>query len=294
MYKRLIDIIICPFCGFNRFELSENSVKCPECESVYNFKNDQIDLRLKKNKKVYLEFKLESNYSIESDFTPLRENLSPANDYSKIKTPKHLTRELLSNFPKAGTSTSLALDLGCGKGIHKQVIETAGYEYIGMDYDSANAMVLGDAHSLPFADNTFDFVLSIAVLEHIQYPFLFSSEVFRVLKKDGLFIGSVAFLEGFHSHSYYHHTHYGTYNTLSSAGFNNIRVAPNPYWHVLKAQSSRLFLHMPVKISRIITGILYCIHRLWWFLFRIVKKKVDIENKRILMFSASFHFVAKK
>ena len=81
-------------------------------------------------------------------------------------------------------------------------------------------------HSIPFAEKSIDLVLSMAVLEHIQYPFIYSKEVHRILKTNGTFIGSVAFLEGFHSNSYYHHTHYGTYNTLSTSGFKDITLFP--------------------------------------------------------------------
>jgi ubiquinone/menaquinone biosynthesis C-methylase UbiE len=63
----------------------------------------------------------------------------------------------------------------------------------------------GDAHSLPFKDQSFDCVLSYAVLEHLHAPWVAIHEVARILKPGGIYIGSVSQGEPFH-HSYFHHT----------------------------------------------------------------------------------------
>lgn len=105
------------------------------------------------------------------------------------------------------------LDLGCGDGAFKQVCAHTNLEYIGMDY-SGRAPILGNAESSPFKDNSFDFVLSIAVFEHIRNPFVAIREIARVLKSGCVFIGTVAFLEPFHMASYYHMTHLGTHYLL--------------------------------------------------------------------------------
>jgi len=256
--------------------------------------NGQIDLRLKKEKKVYIEYSIEREFKINHAFEPLRANPSSQFDIGNTPIPKHLYQNLLSYFPKAISPTSYALDLGCGTGIHKEILEKFGYKYIGLDYERSGADILGDAHALPFVDNCFDFVLSIAVLEHIQYPFLYSQEVFRVLKPNGTFIGSVAFLEPFHSRSFYHHTHLGTYNTIKSAGFTDIIVAPNKKWNVLRAQAKNLFPRLPKQISRGILMPLYLLHLLWWWVLKLKMGKSKGEIQRILKMTASYFFIAKK
>ena len=45
--------------------------------------------------------------------------------------------------------------------------------------------------SLPFKDNSFDIVVMAEVLEHLPYPTITLSEISRVLKKNGHFIGNV-------------------------------------------------------------------------------------------------------
>lgn len=143
------------------------------------------------------------------DFTPLKKS-NHGIDFSEIHVPydpSTLSKELISYFPKG--NGDYALDLGCGKAVHREICEHAGFKYIGLDYDTPEASIIGDAHSLPFKDNSIDFIISFAVFEHLQYPFVAAYEAFRVLKDNGSFIGTIAFLEPFHANSYYHHTHLG-------------------------------------------------------------------------------------
>src|SRR4030095_14421423 len=105
--------------------------------------------------------------------------------------------------------------------------DVAGFHWMGLDYSASEAPILGDAHALPFETESIEFVLSLAVLEHIQHPAVAIQEINRVLKRGGLYLGTVAFLEPFHGNSYYHHTHLGTFNSLRLGGFDVERVAPN-------------------------------------------------------------------
>jgi SAM-dependent methyltransferase len=61
-----------------------------------------------------------------------------------------------------------------------------------------NIHVLGDAHFLPFADDTFQAVVCQAVLEHTRRSEAVVEETRRVLKKGGLVYAEVPFLQGYH------------------------------------------------------------------------------------------------
>ena len=97
------------------------------------------------------------------------------------------------------------VDIGCGYGRNKDLVESVGGEWIGVEpFEGGAHTVVGDAENLPFEDNTFDVVIMDAVLEHIPDVGKAISEVARVLKPGGVFIGYVAFMECFHEISYSH------------------------------------------------------------------------------------------
>lgn len=77
-------------------------------------------------------------------------------------------------------SGGMALDCGAGQRdfIAEHLIQIDVMPYPNID-------VLCDAQALPFVENSFDLVLSFAVLEHIPNPFLAASEMMRVLKPGG-------------------------------------------------------------------------------------------------------------
>lgn len=59
--------------------------------------------------------------------------------------------------------------------------------------------LIGDGHFLPFKDNTFDAVISEAVLEHVHSPNSVVEEIYRVLKPGGYICVAVPFLQGYHA-----------------------------------------------------------------------------------------------
>lgn len=289
-------ILACPYCR-NTIKKVNTGAICHYCHTEYGYADSgALDLRLKRRKTYNLEFELESALLPESgfDFKPLSENLTPEVDFSDIHIPHHLTKELISYFPRAKGKNSLMLDLGCGNSIHRQVCELAGFEYVGLDYNSPHAPILSDAHSLPFKDNSFEFILSIATLEHIRFPFIMMRDAYRVLKPHGKFIGTVAFLEPFHNNSFYHHTHLGTFNSLQFGGFHVEIIAPSNAWSVLIAQAKMsLFPKMPKFLSKSLVMPLQALHKLWWRLASLVARS-DKENDRICKTTGVIAFIAAK
>lgn len=293
---KLWNILACPQCG-QRLSGVETGALCRHCHTEYGYTNSgSLDLRLKRCKRTELEFDLATPLLPASGFSfiPLAYNSAPEVDFSAMPVPFHLSKNLLSHFPKAKHEDSLVLDLGCGNTVHREVCEHAAFVYVGLDYNAPQATVLGDAHALPFVDACFDFLLSIAVLEHIRFPFVVIREAYRVLKPDCRFIGTVAFLEPFHGDSYYHHTHLGIFNLLQYGGFEVKYVAPSKEWNVLHAQASMaLFPRMPRFLSRSLILPLQLLHRLWWRIARVATEKAN-EQVRIQKTAGSLAFVANK
>jgi ubiquinone/menaquinone biosynthesis C-methylase UbiE len=88
--------------------------------------------------------------------------------------------------------------------------------------------VLGVAEELPFVDNAFDAVISVAVLEHVRDPFTAAKEITRVLKPDGKLFCCVPFLCPFHGYPnhYYNMTHVGLANLFRDLKVVNQAVYP--------------------------------------------------------------------
>ena len=71
--------------------------------------------------------------------------------------------------------------------------------------------VVGDAHHLPFADETFDLVVAMNAFEHYADPPAVVARLHRLLKPGGLVFLHTAFLQPLHEapHHYYNTTRFG-------------------------------------------------------------------------------------
>ncbi len=295
--KNIWDILVCPNCGHALTMVPIEGAACTQCNIGYQYSDSgSLDLRLKMPKTYQIDFELGTHLPNQNNnkFEPLVANPAPEVDFSGADVPFHLTKELLTYFPKAHKKNELMLDLGCGDAIHREVCEYAGFEFVGLDYDALKAPFLGDAHSLPFKDNSFSFILSIAVLEHIRYPFVLMREAYRVLQSGGKFIGTVAFLEPFHLDSYYHHSHLGALNSLQFAGFQVQYLAPGKTWTALRAQSfMTLFPRMPRRLIIALIAPLQFLHKSWWHVRKIKNPSVNL-NDPIRDTAGAFTFIATK
>ncbi|MHA1434166.1 MAG: class I SAM-dependent methyltransferase, partial [Candidatus Heimdallarchaeota archaeon] len=119
-------------------------------------------------------------------------------------TRKYPWKEV-SEFIEKISSCDIVLDLGSGNGRHTKLLSQRSRGTIGIDISynilklsSKNELaeitrdinlVNSDAVKLPFKDNSFDKLISIAVIHHLDTEEKRTSvfhEIFRILKKDGL------------------------------------------------------------------------------------------------------------
>src|ERR1051326_5204227 len=96
-------------------------------------------------------------------------------------------------------------DIGCGYGRNKALVESLGGEWVGVEpFEGGAHTVVASAEDLPFENASFDVVIMDAVLEHIPDVSKAFSEVGRILRPGGVFVGYAAFMECFHEISYSH------------------------------------------------------------------------------------------
>lgn len=297
--KRVWDLLACPFCGGSLVE-GVSGGHCVNCMQDYPLSQaGQLDLRLRRKKYVSMKFEIgpDTNAEQSCDYCVLQKNRSPEVDYDGLEVPWHMTKELLSYFPKARETGSVMVDVGCGNTVHKEICERAGFEYVGLDLESTQASFLADAQALPFKNESTEFVLSIAVLDQIENPFVMMKEAYRILKTNGMFIGTAAFLQPFHDHGFYHYTHLGIFNLLHSAGFKIEKISPSADYGVLAAHArmGAFFPKLPASISESIVLPLDLVHKIWWKLgYVITRSEMATEKSRLLTTTGYFSFICSK
>lgn len=104
-----------------------------------------------------------------------------------------------------------------------------------LPYATTDVLATGDA--LPFKNDSFDGVLSIAVLEHVKDPFRCAAELARVLKPGGWIKCCVPFLQPFHGypHHYFNMTHEGLktlFDKTVTIERQEVTWATHPAWSI--------------------------------------------------------------
>ncbi len=147
----------------------------------------------------------------------------------------HILIDELEN--KTSKSAIRVLDLGCGDGRSIDWFKRTGLkiDWKGLDIEGspeANSRKRVDGEfityngiDIPFQESSFDIVLSNQVFEHVRHPEAVLREIYRVLCKGGMFIGSVSYLEPFHSYSLFNFTPLGWYTVNVENGLTPVFLA---------------------------------------------------------------------
>ncbi len=152
------------------------------------------------------------------------------------------------------------LDNGCGLGTYLDHFSPFSDTCFGLEIEhdravkalpSGNGIVQAAGETLPFADETFDFVFSNEVIEHVADDALAVQEMVRVLKRDGRMLI-------FCPNRWYPVEQHGIY-WRGEYKFGNIPLVnylPNPLRNKLaphvrtysKSKLFKLFAHLPVEV----------------------------------------------
>lgn len=211
-------ILSCPDCGTSFETRAADALWCPNCMHERQLRAN-ADFRPKKRRTVHVDLPIHLDVESHLAGTELRR---PEITYTGPLGQRDGT-ELLSILEQSVRGPGRVLDLGCGPRDQALSIMSLGHEYVGVDFSSSAADLLADAHALPFCTESFDFVFSFAVLEHLHNPFLALNEIGRVLKPGGTMCGTVSQGEPFHS-SFFHHTVWGLLSVCAANYFEVVRL----------------------------------------------------------------------
>jgi SAM-dependent methyltransferase len=149
---------------------------------------------------------------------------------------RHIIQSLLSKIPLE--QNSKILDAGCGTGGNIKILSRFG-KVVGID-SSPEAIKfcekrgfknvkLGNIENTDFSDNSFDLIVALDILEHLNNDVGALKEFHRILKKDGYILTSVPayqFLWSEHDVALHHKRRYsikGFNYCLSKANFQTVK-----------------------------------------------------------------------
>lgn len=129
------------------------------------------------------------------------EYISKGNYHKKLDTnwkyyPVYLAKKkyILTKCLELNHKGMKFLDAGCGEGVIVDELNGSGVNIIGLDMNYHSKLVKrGDITKMPFKNNSFDVILCLDVLEHLDYITQKKAllEIKRVLKKGGTAIFSI-------------------------------------------------------------------------------------------------------
>lgn len=189
--------LVCPDCRIEIVQ-SESGWNCPKCERKFPVLGGILSFLTYAEKFNEGEFE-EKQKNAWSESAELRQKISGSKFLSFLNTVRIKTSffgrrdRIFYNEMARGDKSRLILDLGCGGGRHyfanygRVIGIDPVLELLPMAKKLYAEVYHAGGYQMPFADNTFDYIVSSDVLGHIPFDkkdVLFS-EMYRVLKPGG-------------------------------------------------------------------------------------------------------------
>lgn len=229
---------------------NSNELQCPACyKSSKQFRGNKngFDIFLCKECKTLYSSKNISSQNFDYDSYYHEGNLAVP-DFVALRL-----REIVQTFEKYRQKNSF-LDVGCGAGTLLKAAISEGWKAEGVEISKSAVEYLraenikvfnGDLCQANFAENSFDVVTAVEILEHISSPNIILKEIHRILRPGGLLWATTPHGNGAtgkllgakwtcvappeHLHLF---SVKGIKNLLTEAGFRNVRVSTqgvNPF-----------------------------------------------------------------
>lgn len=194
----IYDILACPTCkiAVTRYE---QTLHCSQCQRSYPIINN-VPVLFPDGSVPSIQH--EADLSIRTGYNPWIERL------------------VIQSLP----ANAIILDLGAGN------MAFSLPNVIRMDVTLTPYVdIVCDAHALPFLPGSFDFIFSLAVIEHLRQPFVAAQEMYQALRDGGYVYGECNFVYPYHGypHHYFNASQQGITETFKQ--FHCLRASVAPY-----------------------------------------------------------------
>jgi SAM-dependent methyltransferase len=154
--------------------------------------------------------------------------------YPSLMDPNYLVlrsrQKIFSKWiGRAAFQNLTVLDIGGRYQPYRPLFGASVDTYIALDLIKTGLVnVVADGQALPFAPESFDFVIATQVMEYFRDPSIAASQIHTVLKRGGFFLGSaVACAPRFVDEELWRFTRPGLHALLSS--FDHVEIVPELY-----------------------------------------------------------------
>lgn len=116
-------------------------------------------------------------------------------DYNENEHPIPRYKDILTDINKLGYGSGKILEVGCSKGLFLHLAQREGFLVYGIDISEFAVKYVKDNFNFPvkcsdliqakFPDNSFDIIVMIDVIEHLDDPKEVLCESYRILRSGG-------------------------------------------------------------------------------------------------------------
>lgn len=202
---QLIPILLCPISG-RTLSLEAEQELLKDSEKKYSYPViESIPVLINEANSI---FSIEDFTSRKSLFFDIRSTSKLKRWFSTFIPEIDRNHTIASNIKQLQTlllhgSRILVIGGSIARGPFGEFLSRKEYTFVESDVSfGPRTMVICDAHTLPFKNESFDCVVAQAVLEHVVNPQQCVSEIYRVLKPNGLVYSEIPFMQPVHGGAY--------------------------------------------------------------------------------------------